>query len=125
MAKYNVTRLLETAKPLATEAGEQLSGVITYLADFVENVSRCLRGGLSFSDNFNCEVRTVSVKDNVATVIGASKPVVGVIPTRVLSSEHHLTSFGWYYNSAGELTVQIGLTGTPTDSQKVTLVLLF
>ena len=70
MAKYNITRLLETTPLLATQAGEQLKAAISYLAVLAENVSRCLRNGLSFADNFACEIRTVSLKHDVATPIG-------------------------------------------------------
>ena len=124
MAKYNITRLLETTPLLATQAGEQLKAAISYLADLAENVSRCLRNGLSFADNFACEIRTVSLKHDVATPIGAEKPVKGILPVRVISQQA-LDSIAWYYDSQNRLTVRVKFVDAPADSQNVTLVLLF
>lgn len=124
MAKYNITRLLETTPLLATQAGEQLKGAITYLSELAENASRCLRNGLSFRDNFACDIKTYSLKHDVATTISATQTVTGVIPIRVISQES-LDTFAWYYDSQNRLTVRVKFGGAPADSQNVTLVLLF
>ena len=125
MAKYNISRLLETTQLLATEAGGQLKSLISYTSEMAENIARLLRNGLTFRDNFACEIREVSAKHAVDTVIGAAKPVVGVLPVRVLSTSTGLDSFAWYYDEKGRLTVKAGFTGSPTAAQKMTLVLLF
>ena len=125
MAKYNLSRLLETTQLLATEAGGQLKDLVSYTAEMAENVARLLRNGLTFNDNFSCAIREVSVKHLTATVIGADKPVVGILPIRVLSTSTGLDSFSWYYDEQGRLTVSAGFTGAPSTARKMTLVLLF
>ena len=64
--KLTITRVLETAKVLATEAGQQIGDFISYMAEFVDQVVRALRNGLTFKDNFDCEVRLVSLLHNTA-----------------------------------------------------------
>lgn len=124
MAKYNITRLLETTPLLATQAGEQLKGAVNYLSELAENVSRILRNGITFADNVACEIRTVGLKHDTDTVIGAAKPVTGIIPTRVIS-QRALDSFAWFYDAQSRLVVRATFGGAPADSQNVTLVLLF
>lgn len=125
MAKYTVSRLLETTRLLTTDAGEQLKDLVNYTSEMAENIARLLRNGLSFSDNFNCQIREVSVKHEVLEPVGADKPVLGIIPIRVLSTTVDLESFGWHYDERGRLVVRAAFTGAPANSQKLTLVLLF
>lgn len=110
---------------MATEAGNQLKDLVGYTAEMAENVARLLRNGLTFNDNFSCDVREVSAKHNEETVISGSKPVVGVIPVRVLSTSIGLDSFAWWYDERGRLTIKAGFTSAPTAAQKMTIVLLF
>jgi hypothetical protein len=124
MGKYKITRLVETAKLKATDAGDQLSDFIDYMAGLAENVSRLLRNGLTFADNFNCDVKTVTVKHNVVTVIETDKPVTGMLPVRAYTTGQ-ITGFAWYYNAQNQLVVNVSFSTAPADSQKVTLVLLF
>ena len=126
MAKLTTTRLLEVSKVLQTEAGKQLAPMIDYLSRFVADVVQALRGGLTFGDNFACEVKTVSLKHETAQIVSASKTVTGIIPLRVTSTALGLSSFAWYYDEGGRLTVSAGFTGTPgTAAYDVSLVLLF
>lgn len=125
MAKYNLSRLLETTQLLATEAGSQLKDLVSYVAEMAENVARLLRNGLTFADNVACEVKTFTVKHNVEAQIGASKTVIGMWPIRVDSTSTGLDSFAWYYDQGGRLTLKAGFTGAPASAQKVTLVILF
>ena len=125
MAKITLTRLLETAQLLATEAGQQLAQFITYMSEHVEQTTRALQGGLSFADNFACERKIVSLKHNVAQLVSAKKPVEDILATRVFSSVHGLDSFAWYYDSGGRLTVKATFTGAPSGSLDVRLVLFF
>ena len=90
-----------------------------------ENVARILRNGLTFQDNFSCSIRPVTVKHNEEAVVGASKPVIGIIPIRVASTAVGIDSFAWYYDDKGRLIVKVGLTGAPTTAYSVTLILLF
>jgi hypothetical protein len=125
MAKYNISRLLETTRLLATEAGGQLKDLISYTSEMAENVARLLRNGLTFQDNFSCEIREVSLKHDTTAIVGATKPVTGILPIRVLSTSTGLDSFSWYYDDQGRLTVKAGFTGSPAAAQKMTLVMLF
>ncbi len=128
--KFNVSRLLETAKYLPTKVGQEIPDFFNYMADFVENTVRCLRGGLTFADNIACDVRTVSLTHGATQVVNSVKPVVGVIPLRVISTTYGLESFAWYYDQGGRLTVKANFSFTapvtaPTSPLDVVLVLLF
>jgi len=123
--KFTITRLLDTSKILTSEAGQQLETFISYMAEFVDQTVRTLRSGITFQDNFACEVKTVSLKHDTAQVVQAAKAVVGILPTRVVSQSVGLDSFAWYIDDQGRLTVKAGLTGAPAGSFDVVLVLLF
>lgn len=123
--KLTITRLLETSKILATEVGQAIPDFFDYIAEFVEQVTRSLRGGLTFADNFACEVRSVTVKHNTAQVVSATKQAVGIIPIRVISTSTGIDSFAWYYSDRGELTIKATLTGSPTDTTSIVIVILF
>ena len=120
-----MSRLLETAKYLPTKVGQEIPDFFNYMADFVENTVRCLRGGLTFADNIACDVRTVSLTSGTPQVVNSVKPVVGVILLRVISTAHGLESFGWFYDQGGKLTVKARFTDTPLSPLDVVLVLLF
>ena len=111
MAKFTVTRLLETAQILATPVGQAIPGFFDYMADFVQQTAKALRLGLTFADNFACEVKTVSLTNNTAQIISASKVVTGIIPVRVISQSIGLDSFAWYYDDNGRLTVRARFIG--------------
>ena len=125
MSKWNQSRLLETARILATDVGKQIPDFFEYMADFVENTTRILRGGISFSDNFACDVRTGTLLTGVAQVVNATRTVTGIIPLKVVSITSGIDSFSWYYDSSGRLTVKIDFTGTPTAPLDTLLVLLY
>ncbi len=123
--KITITRLLDTAKFLATEVGQAIPGFFEYMAEFVEQTTRALRSGLTFADNFDCQVKTVSLKHDTIQVVSATKAVTGIIPVRVVSKTNSIASFGWWYSDNGELTVKMAYTITTTDPLDVVLVILF
>jgi hypothetical protein len=127
--KVTITRLLETSKLLATKVGQEIPDFFSYMSDFVEQVTRALRGGLSFADNFNCEVRTISLKHNTPQVLEVTKPVTGMIPTRLQSRAYLIDAFNWFYDSDGRLTIQASIKdkegNLPTDALSVAIVILF
>lgn len=125
MTKFSVSRLLDTAKILATEVGQQIPDFFEYMADFVENTSRILRGGISFADNFACEVRTVSLTSGRIQIVSATRPVTGVIPLRVVSTSSGIESFAWFYDSGSRLTVNMVFTNPPESALDTVLVLLY
>lgn len=123
--KLTITRVLETAKVMATEAGQQLTEFISYMAEFVDQVVRALRNGLTFKDNFDCEVRTVSLLHDTAQVVSSTRKVTGIIPVRLVAQGLMLRDFGWYYDDNGQLTVKAAFDADPGNSVDVQLVMLF
>ncbi len=123
--KVTITRLLETSKYLATEAGAQLTGMIGQLADFMDQGVRALRNGLTFRDNYDCDPRTLSLKNATATVVASTRPVTGILTPRTLSTTHALTSFLWYYDANSKLTVKATFLPVPTGTVDQEVILLF
>lgn len=123
--KVTLTRLLETSKYIATEAGQQLADMITLLADFMDQGVRSLRNGLTFRDNFDAETKKLTLKDGVATTVAITKTVTGAIVTRTLSSTYSLATFAWYYDSNSKLTVKATFLPTPATTQAVDLEAIF
>jgi hypothetical protein len=123
--KLTITRVLETAKVLATEAGQQIGDFISYMAEFVDQVVRALRNGLTFKDNFDCEVRLVSLLHNTAQIVSSTRTVTGIIPVRLVRQDLMLRDFGWYYDDNGRLTVKASFDADPGNAVDVQLVMLF
>lgn len=123
--KITITKLLETSKYLATEAGKQLADMIVQLAEFMDQGVRALRNGLTIRDNFDAQIKSISLKDSTATTIAIAKTVTGVIVTRTLSTTYSLASFLWYYDSNSRLTVKATFTPTPPDAVDLEAVFLF
>ena len=123
--KITLTRVLETTKILATEVGQQIPDFFSYMAEFVEQVVRTLRNGLTFQDNFDCAVKIYSLVHNVTQVISSDRPVQAIQVMRVYSQTQQLVGFNWSYNDQGQLTVTVSFSGAPTGAIDVTLNLLF
>lgn len=123
--KITLTRLLETSKLLSTEVGRQIPEFFNYMAELVEQMIRALRNGLKFQDNFDCEVKVVSLLHNTPQVITASKPATGVIPLRVISQNHMIDAFNMYFDQQGRLTIKVAFDSDPGSSLDVAIVLLF
>ena len=131
MAKFTITRLLDTARINKTDTGKQIPEFFEYMSQFVEQTVRNLRSGLTFGDNFAGESKTVSVKHGVPQVISSSKTVIGVLVTRVQSSVYGASMFSWYYDQNNRLTIVLrfadasGTAPTASEMVPVDLVLLF
>ncbi len=123
--KITLTRVLETSKILATEVGQKIPDFFAYMAEFVEQVVRSLRNGLTFQDNFDCVVKTVTLMTGVPQVVSADRKVNGIIPLRIMSQSLMLSDFGWYYDQAGRLTVKAAFDTDPGSSIDVMILLLF
>lgn len=123
--KITITRLLDVAKPLATEAGQQMADFFNYMAEFVELTVRSLRNGLTFADNFDATEKTVSLTHNVAQIVSSPKVARGIVPMRVVSQTTGLDAFAWYYDDTDRLTVKAKFTDAPTDAIEVVLVIFF
>lgn len=131
MAKFTITRLLDTTRIGKTDTGKQIPEFFEYMAQFVEQTVRNLRSGLTFTDNFASEVKTINLKHGSPQVITSSKTIIGVIPIRVQSSQFLLAGFGWYYDRNNRLTIvarycsQDGTSALSTDIVPMDLVLLY
>lgn len=123
--KVTLTRVLETAKILSTKVGQEIPDYFNYMAEFVEQVVRSLRNGLTFRDNFDCDIKLVSLLHNTPQVIASVRPVTGIIPLRVVSQTRMLRDFGWYYDENNRLTVEVAFDTDPNSSLDVILLLLF
>lgn len=123
--KITLTRVLETSKILATDIGQKIPDFFNYMAEFVEQVVRALRNGLTFQDNFDCLVKTVSLQHDVPQVVSADRKVNGIIPLRVMSQSLKLDGFGWYYDQQNRLTVNATFDPTPTSTIDVMILILF
>lgn len=130
MAKVTISRLFEISQYLKSPAGQQLSDALQYLSTFVEVTIRNLKNGLTFGDNFLCELKTVTVVPDVETAIQTTSksPVVHIMIRRVINDTYYcVQAFGWKYNDSGSLVVKVGFTGSPSPSTKISveLVILF
>lgn len=126
MAKLGIQRLLEASKLKATEAGQQLGELIDYVNDMADQFVRTLRNGLTFQDNFNCLVSTLSLTDGVSTVVntGGKRPY-GIIPIRVVSETVSIANLTWYIDQSDQTNVQVSFAGSPTSAQSVVVIILF
>lgn len=124
MAKVTISRLFEISNYLKTQAGQQLQDALQYLSTFVEVTIRNLKNGLTFGDNFLCEVKTISVFSGVETVIlpSSKSPVTQILIRRVISDSYYtVLSFGWKYNNSGNLVVKLAFDGSPPADANITV----
>ena len=121
MAKINVSKLIDTGKFLATAAGKELADLITYLADFVEQVIRTLNKGVTITDNLAAKTATVALKHNTEQVINTDNKIpIWIAPARVVSPIYGIDDFHWFVNSANEVVVRVGYSGSPSPSASIT-----
>lgn len=127
MAKFNISRLFEVSQYLVTDAGKDLKDALVYLSEFVEVVSRNLRNGLTFSDNFDAQQKDLTVRPDTETVIleGERRRVTEVVLRRVVDDTYYTAdSFGWKYNSEGNVVIKAGFTGSPAATTNIKLVVM-
>lgn len=116
MAKITISRIYELSKALGTKAGQELSGPLTFLSELAEVTLRNLRNGLTFTDNFDCENRQVFLRSNTETVVSIAtrKRAKRIYIDRVVDNTYYIVeSFGWKFNSSGEIVVKIVFAGSP------------
>lgn len=123
--KITLTRVLETGKILATDVGQKIPDFFQYMGEFVEQLVRATRNGLTFRDNFDCVVKQVTLMHDTAQVIEVPKQVSEIIVSRVVSQTSILTGFGWYYNESNQLTIRAQFDPAPVSSLDVRIVVLF
>lgn len=127
MAKISVSRIFELSKYLATKSGQELKDALVYLSEFAEVALRNLRNGLTFGDNFDCEVKQVSVRTGVETKISIAsrKRASAVVVRRVMNEQYYIIdSFGWKFGPSGDLVITVSFTGSPASTLDISLELL-
>lgn len=124
--KLSLSRIFETSQALATQAGQQLREPLQFLSNLGEQTLRALRNGLTFTDNFDGQLKLVDLSADVDQVVGGlRKTPTLVLPGRVYSTTSNIDSFGWWINGNSELVVNAGFTGAPTEALPVVLVILY
>lgn len=127
MARVTISRLFEISEYLKTPSGKQLSDALSYLSTFVEVTVRNLKNGLTFGDNFLCELKTVSLLNNTETIIlpSGKSPVVQIMVRRVVSDVYYsFDSFGWRYDNSGNLVVKVSFAGSPPADLNINVELI-
>ncbi len=128
MANFNISKLFEVSRYLATPAGQQLKDALEYLSSFVTETVRNLKQGLTFADNFASEIKLASIQSGLETTIMPSKPTTSVSQVmlrRVVDNVYYsVDSFGWKYGPAGNLVVKVVFSGSPPSTQSINIELI-
>ena len=124
MAKVTLSRLFEVSKYLTTEAGKELKDALIYLSEFVEVTTRNLRNGLTFADNFDTTMKTLVVRNETETIILTEEPrrVKEVVLRQAVDDSYFVVdSFGWKYDSSGNVIIKVGFAGSPPATKDIRL----
>lgn len=122
MAKITVSRLFEISSYLTTKAGQELRPALSYISEFAEVTLRNLRNGLTFADNLDCELKRVSVREGTEAIISiaSNRRPSRIYVDRVIENTYYsITSFGWKFNSNGDVVIKIKFDGTPATSLEI------
>lgn len=126
MAKITISRLFEVSKILKTEAGKQLSDLINYTSELAEQVLRALRNGLTFEDNFNSKILTISATHNTLIKVYISDKIpTGILIRRILSSSVMVDAFNWHIDDNGTLNLKILFNPASSDIINIELIITF
>ncbi len=131
MTKPRISKVFDMSKYLGTKSGIELRDVLLFISEFVNDFIACVTNGLSYQDNFDCEYKTVSLFNGRETIVGISKPTKRVTEIRVrqvVDDFYYIVdSFGWKYNSDGNLVVTIVYFGsTPANfNPQVNLIVYY
>lgn len=115
--KLTITRILETSRYLATQVGQQIPDFILYSADFFNQALLTLRNGITYADNMNASVVTVTLQHQIAQVVYNTSNRPLVIHHATVSSTAAISNLIWYVNSKNQLTVIptfLTITSNPT-----------
>lgn len=127
MGKILFTQNFDISKARQTKAGQELTDFLEYSANAFNNVLRIMINGLSFADNFDCEIKQVALKSGVETVVSTTqrKRAQEVRIRRVINDTYYQwTAFGWKYNPQGEIVVKVDFAGSPPALLEVPLDLI-
>lgn len=125
MAKVTISRLFEVSKYLVTDAGKELKDALVYISEFVEVMTRNLRNGLTFVDNFDARLKDAAVLPCIESVIltGEVRRVKEVVIRRVIDNTYYIvTKYGWKYNSEGNVVIFADFEDTSGNSAPATVL---
>lgn len=127
MAKISISRIFELSRYLATKSGQELKDALIYLSEFAEVSLRNLRNGLTFRDNFDAQLKLVSLTDGTETSIaveGARRPSCVLLCRVVDNTYYKVSSFGWKFAADGNVVVTVNFVGSPSAATPITVELL-
>lgn len=127
MAKLRTTKVFDVSKYLETKAGVELKDALEYLAEFTNEIITNLTNSLNYADNFASELKSVSVKNNVETVVKTGGRRVSEV--RILQAVDNIyyvvDKFGWKYNSQGNVVIKATFDGLIDPLYTVNLNIIF
>ena len=100
--KLFINRIIETSRFLSTDAGQQLTDFINYMADLAEQVVRTLRNGLTFGDNFSCSISDVELRSATQLQLQTTGSVFGVL---LVGQSQEVSRWHWGQNDQGVYVV--------------------
>ena len=104
--KLPTPRLLETAKLMATQAGQQLGDLIVFATSSIEQIVRALRNNLSVADNFNSQIAPTTLTHATPQIINTNKRQPSQIMVgQVLSQTYGISALPWYMDQNSNLVV--------------------
>lgn len=120
MALINITQLFDLSKAQATQAGQQLQDFLAYSTQALSQLISSLKNQLTFADNFNVDVKLLSVPADLPQVVSTPRGVpTGILPVRVMSTIYQLDAFGWWIDGSGRTIVKASFKGTPAPTGQV------
>src|SRR5258706_14299937 len=127
MAKLSVTRLVETSRMLRTQAGQDLADLLTFVNDIADQTIRALRQKLTYGDNFDCSVQTVSLIHNTEQVISfdATRILGEVRMRRVVSRTGGIQRLIYFINNNKQFILKATFNPTPTRAFECSIIIYF
>ena len=127
MGKLRTTKVFDVSKYLETKSGKELKDALEYLAEFTNEMITNLTNSLTYFDNFSCELKSVSVKNNVETVVKTSGRRVSEVRIRqsVDNNYYIVDKFGWKYNNEGNVVIKASFDGLSDPLYLVNLNIIF
>lgn len=105
-----------------TSDGERF---LDQLNEALETIITALQGQLSFSDNFNCELKTLKFSEDTSVDIRLTKLKGAVQDVRVMNPDlYDYVQVAWAPLSRSEVRVKVSFDSAPTEEIDVTLLFL-
>lgn len=123
--KIKLSSVLDLSRFLSTKSGQELKDVLEYLSQLSEQVITALTSNLSFPDNFSCEVKQLSIRSGVTTVVKPTRDitVTDVKVRRIYDNNYFIVdSVGWNYDTSGDINFHLAVKDPPTDESYQILV---